>query len=206
MRGGIYEIISPSGRRYIGSAKNFEKRKREHFSALRRGKHHSTLLQRAFRKYGADLVFRVVIVCRDADLFFYEQLLIDQLRPAYNVNPSATGTRGLKWSAESRARIRGKRSREGSKISAGMKANFTPEELSERARWARSGWTDKSMAIRIAKATGREDSDETRAKKSAALIGRPVSEETRKKLAAQKGWKHSEDAKAKMRLARAART
>ena len=47
--------------------------------------------------------------------------------------------------------------------------------------------------------TGKKQSAETKAKRAAALIGRPVSEQTRRKLAAQKGWKHSDIAKAKMR-------
>ncbi len=51
---------------------------------------------------------------------------------------------------------------------------------------------------------GRKDSPETKAKKAAALIGRPVSEETRAKLAAQRGWKHTDEAKQKMRQRAAA--
>jgi hypothetical protein len=44
---GIYAIVSPSGNLYIGNAKDTEKRWNQHRSALRKGVHHSTVLQRA---------------------------------------------------------------------------------------------------------------------------------------------------------------
>lgn len=47
-----------------------------------------------------------------------------------------------------------------------------------------------------------KQSPETIAKRAKSLTGRPVSEETRAKLAAQAGWKHSEEARRKMSLAR----
>jgi len=46
---------------------------------------------------------------------------------------------------------------------------------------------------------GKKDSDETRQKKILKLTGRPVSEDTRAKIKLQKGWKHTEEAKLKMR-------
>src|SRR5574337_461681 len=128
---GIYELRSPSGKRYVGSSKNLPKRKREHFSALSRGDHPNKTLLRAFNKYGT-LTFSVLIKCSEDNLFLYEQFVIDGLRPEYNESPSACGTRGLKWSDESRARIKGKRSRDGARIRAGMLAALTPEERSSR--------------------------------------------------------------------------
>ena len=47
--------------------------------------------------------------------------------------------------------------------------------------------------------TGLKQSKETRAKRALAMTGHKVSAGTRAKLAAQRGWKHSEFAKAKMR-------
>ena len=46
---------------------------------------------------------------------------------------------------------------------------------------------------------GTKQSEETRAKQSLSKMGHSVSEDTRLKLAAQRGWRHSEDAKEKMR-------
>ena len=40
------------GKMYIGSSVNIDRRKREHFNALKRGQHHSIHLQRAWDRYG----------------------------------------------------------------------------------------------------------------------------------------------------------
>ena len=109
MISGIYAIVSPSENFYMGSARDIEKRWREHRSALRKGAHHSAALQRACAKYGVEnLRFVIVVGCSEEVLFFYEQMLLDDLKPKYNVNPSACGTRGLRWSETSKMRIRGR--------------------------------------------------------------------------------------------------
>jgi group I intron endonuclease len=197
MNCGIYCITSPSGRRYIGSAQNLIKREREHRSALKCGRHHSRPLQRAWDKYET-INFSILLICAKRDLFFYEQKILDGLRPEYNVNPSATGTRGLKWSTESRAAIKGRKVN-GALVSAGMLRTSTPEQRRERARHARAAWTKQSKCSQVSKLTGRKQPVDERAKRAASLIGRPVSPETREKLAKQRGWKHTEEAKAKMR-------
>lgn len=207
MSGVIYAITSPSEKRYIGSAKNFPTRRRVHLWALRKGCHHSAPLQRAWNKYGGDgFVFSVMLVCEEKDLFFYEQICLDNLKPEYNVNPSACGTRGLKWSEESKAKNRKSRTAEQrDNVRRGMFAAFTKEELAAKTAHARSFLTEESEKARIAKLTGRKDTPETCARKSAKLRGHVVSEETREKLAAQRGWKHSDEALAKMRAAKMAK-
>lgn len=81
---GIYSIDGPSGQ-YIGSAKNFSKRKEGHFQALRSGNHHSRHLQRAYNKHGRDaFTFRVMLVCGVDALIDFEQRCLDEFRPAYN--------------------------------------------------------------------------------------------------------------------------
>ena len=51
---GVYEILNTvNGKRYIGSSfSNIRRRAYEHFFYLRRGSHHSSILQRAYDKYG----------------------------------------------------------------------------------------------------------------------------------------------------------
>lgn len=202
MENVIYKITGPTGKLYIGSASNFEVRKRRHLRALRAGRHHSRYLQRAWNKYGeAAFIFSVVLVCERSNLFFYEQLLLDGLAPAYNVSPSATGTRGLRWTEDQKAKIRGRINTKETRarISHGMLANTTPEERQKIARTARAAWTEESKKRQVQNLTGRKDSPETREKKIAKLRGRPVSKTTREKLSVQRGWKHSDEAKAKMR-------
>lgn len=49
----VYKIINNINNKfYVGSTKNFIHRKGQHLSALRKGKHHSVVLQRAWAKYG----------------------------------------------------------------------------------------------------------------------------------------------------------
>src|ERR1035437_9586011 len=52
---GIYSIVGPNGKVYIGSTtRNFYDRLCAHLSTLRKNKHSSILLQRAWNKYGED--------------------------------------------------------------------------------------------------------------------------------------------------------
>ena len=49
--GFVYEVIHlPSGKRYVGSTMNYSSRISKHKSLLRKNKHHSFLLQRAWNK------------------------------------------------------------------------------------------------------------------------------------------------------------
>lgn len=51
----IYKIECVANERvYIGQTFNMHKRKKEHFNDLKRNKHHSILLQRAYNKYGVE--------------------------------------------------------------------------------------------------------------------------------------------------------
>jgi group I intron endonuclease len=50
---GIYRILNTiNGKGYVGSAKVFKNRWQRHITRLRKGTHHSILLQRAWNKYG----------------------------------------------------------------------------------------------------------------------------------------------------------
>ena len=105
MDSGIYEIVAPSGSRYIGSAVNFTNRWRIHRHLLRRGTHHNKGLMRAASKYGIDgLSFRKILICRVADLIFFEQRAIDVLKPRYNACPTAGSQLGRKHSVASNAK------------------------------------------------------------------------------------------------------
>lgn len=106
MVSGIYTITSPSGGRYVGSAVNFGGRRRTHFHLLRNGKHHNKGLQRACAKYGiGNLVFRPLLICAPKDLIFFEQRVIDVLKPRYNACPIAGSRLGMKHHPESIAKV-----------------------------------------------------------------------------------------------------
>jgi len=71
---GVYKIEAPSGKKYIGSSNNIERRWKEHKKLLQAGKHHCEPLQRAFNKYGeAVLHFEVLFECEKSQLIKMEQ-------------------------------------------------------------------------------------------------------------------------------------
>lgn len=103
---GIYEIVSPSGNRYVGSAVDFARRRMRHKKDLRKGRHHNAPLQRAWDKYGeAAMVFRVIVVCAPEDILMYEQIAIDGLKPEYNVARTAGSRIGVRHTDATRAKM-----------------------------------------------------------------------------------------------------
>lgn len=96
--GGIYQWRNKiDGKIYIGSAKNFEERRKRHLRQLRGNYHHSILFQRAFNKYGEDnFVFEILEYLEDDnDLRLkIEQEYLDKLQPfapnGYNISKGAT--------------------------------------------------------------------------------------------------------------------
>lgn len=99
-----------NGKRYIGSSVDIFRRLKEHRKLLRAGKHHSTHLQFAWRKYGAAAFsMTILLICGSVECVANEQNLIDQFQSAnrkfgYNASPTAGSIFGLKWSPESKAR------------------------------------------------------------------------------------------------------
>lgn len=91
MNCGVYEIAHlATGRRYIGSAKNFKKRWADHRKQLRRGVHHSRYLQHAWSKYGEEaFVFRPMLICSEVQRLEYEQRLLDGMKPEFNASTFA---------------------------------------------------------------------------------------------------------------------
>ena len=146
MNCGIYKIVSPSGNFYAGSSNDIRGRGKRHFSALRRGKHHSIFLQRAWEKYGTALRLEVMLVCAEDDLFFYEQLVLDRLKPRYNVAKTVgAAMRGVKHGPEVIEKI----------------------AASSKRRWAENPEYRSNMsAMTIALNKNRAFSPETRAKMS----------------------------------------
>lgn len=108
MRSGIYKITCvPSGKAYIGSSVNVEKRWREHRHHLAKGKHHSPTLQRAWNKYGsAAFTWEVLERVGEHELLSREQHYLDYYQPfksaGFNHAPKAGSPRGVKHSVEVR--------------------------------------------------------------------------------------------------------
>lgn len=91
--GGIYEIIGPNGRLYIGSTKDLRIRLKSHKLALIRGDHTSIEMQNDWNEYGEEaFTFKPVVLVADADRRLYlEQCILTKLFEAHNLyNTSST--------------------------------------------------------------------------------------------------------------------
>ena len=200
-KSGIYKIQSTllPDMCYIGSARNFRTRYNKHFLDLRKGTHHSVLLQNHYNKYGiTDLIFLIIEECSIPNLKEREQFYLDNLFPLFNISKSATGCEGVIPSLETRKkqskaklgsvpwnkgmkgvyktgikRIPSKETRD--KISAGLRRYFIehPEGREHLSNMYKGKKLKKETINKLIKAhTGRKISPETGAKISMALKGR----------------------------------
>jgi group I intron endonuclease len=113
METGIYSITNTiTNKVYVGSAVKIESRWKEHLNDLRKNKHHSIKLQRAFNKYGeSTFIFNVIMLCDKNELIINEQKFIDSLesyKKGYNSCPIAGSRLGHKQSQETKDKIRNK--------------------------------------------------------------------------------------------------
>lgn len=150
---GVYLIENlANGRRYVGSANSLKKRFREHRRQLSEGRHHSRFLQRAWNKYGPLFFrFRVVAYCSRDDLLFYEQRLIDGLKPDYNTSPTAGSQLGYRHTEETRRKMSVARRRNPSSPRKGMR--HTPEtlaKLSESRKGKGTGARPEEVRLKVA--------------------------------------------------------
>lgn len=89
----IYQIRNLENNKiYIGSTKNFNKRKVRHIRDLKKGSHHCIYLQRAYNKsFLENFVFEILEECLELELFTKEQFWIDRLNPDYNIGAVGGG-------------------------------------------------------------------------------------------------------------------
>lgn len=127
----IYKILNKkTGDFYIGSAVNVKKRWNVHKCLLRKGLHHSIILQRAWNKYGEnEFAFHIIEHVIDVKFIYErEQFYIDLTHPKYNVCKVAGkyGRLGIKHTEESINKMRiastGNSNRKGKKCSIESKA------------------------------------------------------------------------------------
>lgn len=87
MKSGIYKIINLINQKiYVGSTKNFNNRKRDHFNTLKNKKHCNKHLQRAYDKYGKEsFIFEILEYCEINILLEREKYYFELLKPEYNI-------------------------------------------------------------------------------------------------------------------------
>ena len=87
---GVYEIVNKvNNKRYIGCSKNIKERFINHLNSLKKNKHHSIKLQRAWNKYKEDsFEFNILELCELEDTFILESSYInkfDSMKNGYNM-------------------------------------------------------------------------------------------------------------------------
>lgn len=117
---GIYQILNTkNGKRYIGCAINWMKRKREHLFLLRHNSHTNSHLQNAYNNYGENFFKFEIIehVEHSKNLIKREQFWIDKydFDKLYNIRKIAYSNLGIKWSNKSREKL--SKSQQGKKLS-----------------------------------------------------------------------------------------
>lgn len=171
---GVYMIVdNVSGRRYVGSAVNLRKRRREHWRGLESGKHHSKFMRRCWAVRPQAFEFKVVLYCSRENLLMYEQLLIDGYRPEFNTAQIAGSQQGYKHTAETRLRMSQSRRKDFSPMKGKSHTEETKRKISasRMGKGGDKGWTQERRDRIGAAHKGRERTAEHRAKISATLTG-----------------------------------
>lgn len=192
-RCGIYTITAPSGNMYVGSSVNIPQRFKRHQNELKLSKHHNHILQNAWNKYDGQLEFKQILICLPENLLFYEQLIIDNYRPRYNIAPTAGNCLGRKHTLVSIEKMKGRVCTEVTrqKLAISSKGNKSRTGLSH---------TEKTKMKQSQSRKGIKYSDETIRKMSESAKLRKATPETKVKISlASSRRKHSQETKLKMR-------
>lgn len=173
---GIYRIVNIiTGDCYIGSAVSIYKRFIRHKNLLIKGKHHSPILQNSFNKYGSDNFFmELILPCNRKYLEYYEQQLIDELHPKYNICKFAYSNRGIRWSEESKRLISLQRKGKPSNAKGNKHSKETRVKMSLSATGEHRGPNNSFY--------GKNHTQEVKEKLRSFHLGLKFSEETKAKM------------------------
>lgn len=200
---GVYEIVNViNGKRYIGSAVDLERRRKEHLYALLKNKHKNTHLQLEFNECGQTVFqFRVLLYCDPANRPLYEQSCLDGLKPEYNLAKFAFASmQGRRHTDESKAKM--SKAAMGNQRALGYR--YTEEQLRKKSEVMMGdknphfgvSCTEEQKQVLCARMTGNKN----------PFFGVSHTEETKRKMSEAKtgeqnpffGKHHSEEHKRKM--------
>lgn len=194
---GIYSITNlVNGKRYIGScSRELRLRLKHHRSMLISNKHPNVGLQKSWNKHGKDKFrFEVIKLCPPEWCLQWEQFCIEffdvtDKSKGYNLSPTTGGVFGIKLSVRTRKKM--SRSHLGIKMPAG-----TGEKISKSLK----GHTKYLKWRKSLSEAGRrrKHPEEVKRKISESLINNGGAQRI---SLANKGRKHSEEAKAKISAA-----
>lgn len=190
---GIYQILNKiTGKYYIGSAIDVDRRWREHQSHLRCNCHDNEHLQRSYNKYGPDaFAFSVLEEVGDSSqLIAREQHWIDSLdatEAGYNICKIAGSTLGQRHDIETRRKISERKRNPSEETRRRLSAAKKGKQVGQDNPFFGKKHTEESLK-RNSEAHRKPMSEDTKRKISDALKGRPKSDDTKKRMSeAQKG-------------------
>ena len=107
LNSGVYGIFSKiDDRVYIGSATNFDLRKKTHFDKLKSNVHVNKPLQNFVNKYGIENVeFKVLVKCPSEYCIKLEQFFLDNFDNKFNIRLIAESNFGLRASNETKQKM-----------------------------------------------------------------------------------------------------
>lgn len=178
-RTGIYKIFNiTSGKIYIGSATNFESRKRVHLHQLRNGIHGNDKLQKSFSKHG-EQVFDIALIeeCAKEDLIKREQFHIDRLNPFFNICQVAGSNIGIKRSASFVEKQKLLKNRKGKLLNAEQKKTLSEAKQLYYKNNPERAQALRNMAIGNTYRKGCKLSIETRMKMTESRPNKKISTE-----------------------------
>lgn len=149
---GVYELIAPDGRRYIGSSvRSVENRLSYHWARLAKGLHYNAALQEAYGVYGRGEF--VIKITASLDPLEAEQKKLNYWRArgkAFNIHPRSDSAKGAKRSAASKAKAsaaaknrctptwRAAVSERVKRQHAEGRFGYDPEAVQRRKKWVRT--------------------------------------------------------------------
>lgn len=210
-KSGIYMITCMgNNHRYIGSSRNIQKRKWEHWYHLKAQCHHNKHFQAIYNKYGKEsLKFEILEIVPCDKLIEREQFWIDKLNP--EINKTIIATSGFlgrthteksktKMSLAHKKRLKNPEVRERLRQAAieqhkrqpnGMKGKTQPEEMKEHLRQKTlEQFSTKEAREKHSQIMSEWMTDEMRQRISGSKKGHKQSEQTKKKRgkALKKAW------------------
>ncbi len=192
MISGVYVIINKiNSKIYVGSTINFNKRWKQHISALNLNRHDNSYLQKSWNKYGKiNFEFKVIEEVEPEFLLEREQYYINlynacDKNSGYNLLPIAGNMLGYKHTDESKE-----------KISASHKGKILSADTKNKIGLGHTGIKYKTnrKEKRVIK-----HSDETKLKMSEIRKGKKYTDEAKKNMSlAKKGKCLSDETKKKI--------
>ena len=212
LKGGVYKLTNKlNDRVYIGSAKEFKNRWKEHARSLKLGKHHNRFLQADYNKCGPEAFSFSILEIVEGDKLArttaeqkYVNETYDHGDQCYNLHKDTISYQGKrqacleetkkKISDANSGRVYSPEALENIREAARKRIGSSNDKVSGEAWRERDPEVYEKM-VALGKLMAQKNLEKVKAK----LTGIPLTDEHRKKLSeAHKGHKHSEETRKKM--------